>query len=317
MGIDNLVSIIVPVYNVENYLDRCINSIVKQTYKSLEIILVDDGSTDCSGNICEQWKERDFRIKVYHKKNGGLSDARNYGMEKTNGEFICFVDSDDWLEQRFIEIMKSEMVNNEADIVECNFIRTSGDIDKNYTENYSNEIEIFCGNDCFFQFLQNKFLMVVWNKIYRRELLESFIPGVYHEDESWTYKIFSKVNKAVHLNYIGYYYYQRQGSIVNSPQSYKKIMDVFSAAKEKTEFIELNYPQYQSIGYSKMIYTSMYLFNQTINNDMKEKKNIKNVLIRYSRRMFYKYLRAKKYKKELFRFVLFNLFPTLYCHIYY
>ena len=101
----DLVSIIVPVYNVAQYLDRCVTSLTGQTYKNIEIILVDDGSTDTSGALCDLWQTRDNRIKAFHKTNGGLSDARNFGLEKATGRYVCFTDSDDWLDLRFVEVM--------------------------------------------------------------------------------------------------------------------------------------------------------------------------------------------------------------------
>ena len=104
-----LVSIIVPVYNVQQYLDRCLKSLVGQTYQNIEILLVDDGSQDSSRELCDIWGTKDNRIKVFHKENGGLSDARNYGLRRANGDLICFVDSDDWCDSKYIEMMHSAL----------------------------------------------------------------------------------------------------------------------------------------------------------------------------------------------------------------
>ena len=121
--IDNgLVTVIVPVYNVDCYLDKCISSIVQQTYKNLEIIVVDDGSTDKSPEICDRWSQRDRRIHVMHKVNGGLSDARNAGLAVSTGEYISFVDSDDWIKPKFIETLMISLQAEKADIAECGVI---------------------------------------------------------------------------------------------------------------------------------------------------------------------------------------------------
>ena len=119
-----LVSIIVPVYKVEDYLERCIRSIVNQTYKEIEIIIINDGSPDKCPEICDKWAEEDKRIKVIHKKNGGLSDARNAGMQIASGEYIAFVDSDDWISPFYLEYLIKAIVDSKCDIVECDIIRT-------------------------------------------------------------------------------------------------------------------------------------------------------------------------------------------------
>ncbi|MBR1540013.1 MAG: glycosyltransferase [Clostridia bacterium] len=116
---EELISIIVPVYKVEKYLDKCINSIVSQTYKNLEVILVDDGSPDSCGKMCDEWTQKDTRIKVIHKENGGLSDARNFGLDCAKGKYIQFVDSDDYIEKDMIEFLYKNLKENNADISIC------------------------------------------------------------------------------------------------------------------------------------------------------------------------------------------------------
>ena len=119
----DLISVIVPVYNVEKYIKKCLDSIIYQTYKNIEIILVDDGSTDNSGIICDVYKERDKRIKVIHKKNNGVSAARNTGIENANGKWISFVDSDDWIDKNYFEILISKIYNNDIDCILCCYNR--------------------------------------------------------------------------------------------------------------------------------------------------------------------------------------------------
>ena len=118
-----LISVIVPVYNVEKYLKKCVNSITSQTYENLEILLVDDGSTDSSGQICNEFEKNDARIKVIHKKNGGLSDARNAGLDRAKGQYYAFIDSDDYIQDNTIEIMLNAVKKNKSEIAICNMIR--------------------------------------------------------------------------------------------------------------------------------------------------------------------------------------------------
>ena len=136
----DLISIVVPIYNVEKYLEKCINSIIIQTYKNIEIILVNDGSTDSSGKICDIYLKKDKRIKVIHKKNGGLSDARNVGIENAKGKYIAFIDSDDFIDSDFIEILYNLIIEYNADVscCKCNVIYK-----KNKKQQVEEKINIF------------------------------------------------------------------------------------------------------------------------------------------------------------------------------
>lgn len=116
------ISIIVPVYNVEQYITRCIESITSQTYRNIEILLIDDGSTDNSGNICDEYQKKDSRVMTFHKTNGGLSDARNYGIKHASGQYLCFVDSDDYISKHMVEILYNNLIKYSADISACGFL---------------------------------------------------------------------------------------------------------------------------------------------------------------------------------------------------
>lgn len=315
----DLVSIIVPVYNVAQYLERCLTSLVGQTYKNIEIILVDDGSTDTSGVLCDAWQNADDRVKVFHKPNGGLSDARNYGLQRATGGYICFIDSDDWLDLHFIEVMLGALMDTDSDIAECDYLCTDGSEPIPDSRQIPCDYKVFTGNDCFYRFLTNVFFVSVCNKLYRTNILKGqlFLKGVYHEDESWTYKIFSKAHRACRLNYTGYYYYQRQGSIVHTRPSLKRLTDAFTAGKERIDFIEQYYPEYASIGYSKMMYTCMYLFNEARVSDISQRLALQEELAAYFRVIFGKYLKARQYRKEMWRFFFFLFFPNQYCKLNY
>ena len=183
---EGLLSVIVPVYNVEAYLKRCIESVIGQTYKNLEIILVDDGSSDESGNICESYAMSDQRIKVIHQENKGLSGARNTGVKNATGEYVAFFDSDDWLDLTAYEKMIKLVKENKLDIVVCTISKTNGiNTEKigapNLKDNYViQEKDVF---ECYFK---SMIYVVVWNKIYRREIIKGIIsPEPYQNEDNY------------------------------------------------------------------------------------------------------------------------------------
>lgn len=214
----DLISIIVPVYNVAPYLDRCVQSLVDQTYPELEILLIDDGSTDTSGVLCDAWAAKDHRIKVIHKPNGGLSDARNAGLKAATGNFISFVDSDDWVHRCFIQYLYDTLISHNADISACEVtLCTDSVADMHDTSNY--EIGTYTPEEALKTLIEGRgFRATVWNKLYRYSLLknETFPLGRFHEDEFFTYRILSKATHLVFLDIPLYYYFQRDTSIMRS-----------------------------------------------------------------------------------------------------
>lgn len=238
-----LISIIVPVYNVETYLRKCIDSLINQTLTNIEIILVNDGSTDKSGEICDEYKIKDDRIKVIHKENGGLSDARNKGLEIAKGEYLVFIDSDDWIDRCMIEKLYNLSIKYNADIVQ-------GDYVKVYSDDYIiisdiNEIEInsYNSEQALELLYSEKYVktVVTWNKLYKRTLFNGirFPKGKLHEDEFTTYKLLHKANIVVDTNIPIYYYRQRAGSIMNTGFNVKRL-DVIEAWIERKKYFELN-----------------------------------------------------------------------------
>ena len=194
------ISVIVPIYNVEPYLRRCIDSIINQTYKNLEIILVDDGSTDGSGEICNKYEQQDERIRVIHKKNGGAADARNKGLEVMTGKFVSFVDSDDWIEYNFYENMIEQAIKYNADIVvsNYNYVSDNGDIICRYEKNdkvrYNTE-------EAMNEMIHDGFIQaVIWNKLYLKSCIKDirFKVGQICEDEFFTYKVIANSKEVVY-----------------------------------------------------------------------------------------------------------------------
>lgn len=228
-----MISIIVPVYNVELYLKRCVESIINQSYTNLEIILVDDGSTDNSSIICDELKNIDKRIRVIHKKNGGLSDARNAGIEIAKGKYIGFVDSDDWIEKDMYESLLFELENNGADLAVTGINRI---YDNGYNVNQfiRNKIEIYEGKEIIRHYLQqDSFSTAAWDKLYKKEIFQDrrFPVGKLFEDAPVIYDILSNISKVVVVGKPHYNYFQRDSSICGLSFSDRK-MDHYYFSKE-------------------------------------------------------------------------------------
>lgn len=235
------ISIIVPVYKVEEYLDCCIQSIVDQTYRDLEIILVDDGSPDGCGAMCDAWAEKDGRIKVIHKENGGLSDARNAGLEMAEGKYIAFVDSDDWIRPEMYEKLLAAMEKEKADISACNILSCFPDGESaygcdEYTVGDPEKILSMLYDD-------TKYPVCAWNKLYRRELWDAlrFPVGKICEDAFTTYRLVDKARKIVQIPEALYCYRIRESSIMTSEFSAKR-MDEEEAWRCNYEFVKQRYP---------------------------------------------------------------------------
>lgn len=236
-------SIIVPIYNVEKYLSRCIESILNQTFKDFELILVNDGSTDNCKEICEKYKRMDSRIIVANKKNGGLSSARNLGIDISKGDYIGFVDSDDFIDVHMYEILLNTINAYDSDIVICDYYKVNEYDIKKYEKMKSNNKDIKVENinniDVIERIITRDIKIVVaWNKIYKRSLFDNlrYKEGVICEDEFLAHRIFYKCNKVSIINQKLYYYIQRKGSIINSPFS-PKDFDKIYAIKDRVDFL--------------------------------------------------------------------------------
>lgn len=230
-----LISIIVPVYNVESYLAQCIESLINQTYKNLEIILIDDGSTDKSGEICDLYKDKDNRIKVIHKQNGGLSSARNTGLDIARGDYIGFVDSDDFIDITMYEKLYLQIENNDADMIKCNLIEfKNNQVPKNIVS--TGKITTYTREEAIYNFINKEysynkhFKVVVWDALYKKDLLEDirFPEGLLYEDGYVSPKLFFKSKKLLHLDDFLYYYRINDKGIMSkglTQQSLKSIDD--------------------------------------------------------------------------------------------
>lgn len=215
------ISVIVPIYKVEKYLEKCVDSILNQTYSNTEVILVEDGSPDKCGEMCDMYAEKDSRVVVLHKENGGLSDARNAGMLIATGEYISFVDSDDYIEPDMLEIMYNRMKEDGTDLVVCNFsyVDEEGNIIKEKNQNSPIKDEMLTGEQAFSRLAGKKYWYYVtaWNKLYRRDLLKDieFPKGKINEDEFVAHYVLAKCNRISCVEKSLYMYVQREHSIMH------------------------------------------------------------------------------------------------------
>lgn len=216
----NLVSVIVPIFKVEPYLNRCVDSLLVQTHDNLEIILVDDGSPDRCGDICDEYAKKDDRIKVVHKKNGGLSDARNAGVRVAVGKYIAFVDSDDYVTSDYIQYLLELLENNQADISVCNYYIVQAADTVMPEDEMNNEITVMSGTEASKKLFGDETVKatVAWNKLYKADIVKKFpFPkGRVHEDEATTYLFLYESERVVFGNRCCYAYYQNPFGIMGS-----------------------------------------------------------------------------------------------------
>ena len=313
------VSIIVPVYNVENYLNRCVDSLLKQTYKNLEIILVDDGSSDNSVNVCEEYLRRDDRIVLYKKENGGQSSARNYGLDKMTGQFVMFVDSDDWIHEKTIEIMLIHLLKEKADIVCCGIMLTDGE--KTYNSMFQNKkkIRILNNEDTMITFLKNDGTSSnVVARIYKKEIFEGerFEEGRPFEAAAISYRLLAKVSKTIFIDEAYYFYFQRPGSTMGR-RDIKIRLDELKAADERYKYIKKHYKkEIAEIAFAEYVFDMVHVrqcfirdgyndkyIQKFIDYIQKEKKKLK---YKYS-----KYLNNRKKVEAFFMFHVLTLFKMI------
>lgn len=312
------ISIIVPVYKVEKYLPRCVDSILSQTFKDFECILVDDGSPDNCGKICDEYAKKDSRIIVIHKENGGLSDARNAGIDVASGDYIGFVDSDDWIHPQMYEILYNYITKFNLGFVSCNYLNVYDNDNFDIQEKYdiSNEINIYNRTDVFNNFssknYNSKITPMVWNKLYSKSIFDKlrFEKGKINEDEYFMFpSIFLADDIGVIDHKLYYYYKSRNDSIMNSNFSPAKLNSVESILS-KYKFLKNNNFNEESdtfyilyihrlIGMYKKIYTEYPEFKKDYNFFYSKHK--------YSIKLLF--TNSKCCNMEKLIFILFKILP--------
>ncbi len=312
-----LISVIAPVYNVENYIDKCVTSIVNQTYNNLEIILVDDGSTDSSGNKCDEWMRKDSRVVVVHKKNGGLSSARNLGIDVAKGEYLVFVDSDDVIHKEMISVLKKAVDFNKSDMAYCDLKIVNedesikeGNVAKDITYlNYSTSEFIKDWYD------ENEVIhTVAWNKIYKKDLFSKirYPEGKLHEDEFTTYKVALLAKRITYVNEQLYFYMQRGNSITGKLNV--KRLDVLEAFKERIDIakeVDQDFYNNSNVAYLDLIINYYFKFKE--NDNYNVAKKLKN-------KFFEEYKRIRSIihltNKKKIRYTLFIINKKIYKSVF-
>ena len=315
---EELITVVVPVYNVEKYLENWIESILNQTYKKLQIILVDDGSTDNCPNICDKLSRKDKRIEVIHKINGGLSDARNKGIEKAKGKFICFIDSDDFINYKFIEKLYKLIKKYDADISMTEFEKIN-ELDNNYMIDDNGVIQekIYTGKQMIENIYNKKLYVptiVTWNKLYKIELFRDirFPYGKINEDEYTTYKVFYNSNKIVTTSEKLYYYRIVSTSIMHKQYSEKRL-NIIYAVEERLEFLK-NRNEDKLYNLSLIWYLTLIMIHyENCKKYIKKSKNIQKMLINKYKANYKKALELQECtKQDKIKIILFKISPFLY-----
>lgn len=303
------VSIVVPIYNVDKYLPRCLNSLIRQTYTNLEIILVDDGSIDNCSNICDDYAKSDNRIIVIHKKNGGLSDARNVGFTKSCGEYVCFVDSDDFVDPNYVKCLLDICLGYACDIAICEFCTTS----KNEFSvlNEKIQLQIYSGIDMISELYGDLYLntVVAWNKMYKREIIIGikYPENLFYEDEATTCQFLFRAKRVGLCNQKLYFYFIRENSITNSMLSEKKMTDKLVALKKRMNFLKsvqlMEYYSMDNLIYLKQISTNFSEAKNISNNNYQKK--MKTLF----RKEYYKADKSSWSLKNRFSMIVYLIFP--------
>jgi glycosyltransferase involved in cell wall biosynthesis len=279
-----LISVVVPIYNVEKYLKKCVNSLLNQSYANLEVILVNDGSPDQCSEICDAFAARDMRVKVIHKKNGGLSDARNAGIDIATGNYITFVDSDDFLKKTAIELLYNSLIKNKCDISTCRYEIVYED-NLCSKDDVENKELVLSAQDAMEDMLyQEHTTNSAWAKLYKMELFADirYPKGRLYEDLGTTYKLFDRASKIVFNSSREYYYLQRKESIVSSPFS-KSRMDGLYFASKQLDYMSMNAPKLVVAARVRLFVEAILIQKNIPNRQYKNEKRECNKVIRQNR----------------------------------
>lgn len=315
----DLISVIVPVYNMEQYLERCINSIKKQSYSNLEIILVDDGSTDHSADMCDTYAQEDQRIKVIHKVNGGLSEARNAGLAIATGTYIGYVDSDDWIEPQMYQKMYEACIENEAQVAVCRYAKVYSD---EAIRGGNHKITVFERDSILKVYLSDNSDYIVynsvWSKLFAREIIvgEIFPVGKNSEDIMYTTRAFCKVTKAVYVDECLYnYVLDREGSIMNVNRTERMFQDEIPFWREHIAYIRQHVSDEMGDMAAYYFYRRMLSYYMELSQQAETRNAAKQIasMMKNEKAVILKvYGNAYEGKGDVVRMNIFMMSPTAY-----
>ena len=315
---NSLVSIVVPVYNVKQYLKRCVESLINQTYKNIQIVLVDDGSTDGSSELCDRLSKVDKRIEVIHKKNGGLSDTRNHGIKKIKGKYVYFLDSDDFIEKDAIEIMLFEIIDKNLDIVCTNRILFWDNKKEKIKYKQEKETLIFSSKEAIIEMNKYTYIDMSASKMFKSDIFNNFeFPiGKLSEDMFIMYRIFDSVDRIGYISKPLLHYYQRAGSISkNSKINY----DFIDASYEQMQFISKKYPELEAFMKGTYMVANLTSYNAVKGNGANVSKNDLSIIKKNIKKYYFKknivpLSRIRRIEIRLFitNTKIYNLFLKIY-----
>ena len=293
---NELVSVIVPVYKTEKYLNHCINSIVGQTYNNLEIILVDDGSPDRCPAICDLWKEKDERIKVFHQVNAGGGQARNLALDKSKGKFVIFVDSDDYIAPFMIEFLYKQF-QDDVDIVECGYCITHNDNAEFDEESEGYRWESFGAEEAVLENIKDRiFRQIIWNKMYRKSVVGDvrFPVRKNIDDEFWTYQVLGNTRKVIYTNKVLYAYRQQENSVMHSLNAVRRFQ-ALEAKLQRHEYICKYMPVLKNESICNIWFTCLYQGQLLLINSNKDIwKELTEILKKYPIRNYLNSMSGKE-----------------------
>ena len=260
-----LISVIVPVFNVEKYLERCVETIVNQTYKNLEIILVNDGSTDNSGELCDELARRDDRIKVVHKENGGLSDARNNGERESTGEYVIFIDSDDYIHHEMLNTLYNQIVEKNADVSICGVMNVYSNSETPQCSDIN--MDFVCDKEGFLKeyLIGEKIPGSICNKLLKKSIADKleFPVGKIYEDAFYHYDLINYADKYAVSTKPYYYYFHRGDSITTKPYAEKDLAYIDIYQKFYNEVMK-NYPDLKEVAFFRLAYAHFFILDKML-----------------------------------------------------
>ncbi len=288
-----LISVIIPIYKVEKYLENCVNSVLQQTYENLEIILIDDGSTDRCPQICDEFAKKDKRVKVIHKPNGGLSDARNAGLDMCQGKYITFIDGDDYVSKNYIELLYNALIRNDADVS----IVDAATIQENTvysTDSVEGSVETYTQEEAIVQSLNIRIPQRAWGKLYPGACFKDlrFPVGKLYEDLAVLYRILLKTKKIVVVRAPAYKYLIRSESIMHAKFNARQL-DEIGIIDEEMDNLILHFPEYKTMANGRRLYSYFVVLrrinsSENVNEYTQEKEAIMSKIREYSKEMLFK-----------------------------